>query len=377
LSRTLNLSISDIEAKLNAESGMKALAGHSDLRVVEAEAASGNLDAQLAIQVYAYRARKYIGAYAAAMGGLDALIFTGGIGENSASMRRRICDRLHFIGLHLDDIANQAVVLKGDACPAIQAHDSRIAVLVTQTAEQWMIAKEAQQLLQKQRTPLVAGCPPQGFTIPVAVSARHVHLSQTAVEALFGAGYQLSKLRDLSQPEGWAANETVTLIGPKGAIERVRVLGPTRSRTQIEVSKTDTFALGVDAPVRPSGMLDNTPKILLRGTVGELTTDGLIIAARHIHMHPDDARRMGLADGDFVDVRLGGGEHNPRAILFTNTQVRVKETYVTEMHIDTDEANAAGINIQTQGELIRNDTCPQGQITSHHAMTLNGGDAAT
>ncbi|MCH2037226.1 MAG: acetate/propionate family kinase [Rickettsiales bacterium] len=362
LHRELNLSIDQIESQLYKESGLKGLAGSHDLRDVEARAIDGDLDAQLAINVYAYRIRKYIGAYIAAMGGVDALVFTGGIGENSPSMRRRICDRLGFLGLHLDDFKNQAVKLKGYEAVQIQSHDSRISVIVTQTAEQWMIAKEAQQLLLKQEEKT-------GWRIPVAVSARHVHLSQEHVELLFGTGYQLTKMKQLSQPEGWAAEETVTLVGPKGNLERVRVLGPTRSRTQIEVSKTDTFALGLEAPVRPSGLLDNTPKITLKGTVGEVETDGLIIAARHIHMNSDDAKKMGREDGEYVDVRIGNGH---RSVMFSHTLIRVKDSYITEMHIDTDEANAAGISMQTDGELILNEQSESGSIIRKLSMNLNG-----
>lgn len=340
LSRTLGLSLTEIEHALNYDSGLKALAGSADLREVEQWAAQGDADAQLAIQLYAYRVRKYIGAYAAAMGGVDAVVFTGGVGEHSASMRRRICERLEFLGLYLDDDRNQAVALQGFEVVPIHSADSRIKVMVTQTNEQWMIAQEVKHLLQHASPP---------WKIPVAVSARHVHLSQTALEVLFGKGYQLTKLRTLNQPEGWAANETVTLIGPKGRFEKVRVLGPTRAQTQIEVSTTDTFVLGIEAPVRASGQLQDTPMITLRGPGGELQTNGLIVAARHVHMSPQDAERMGLKDGDYVEVRLGNGVRN---VSFSNTLIRVKPGSVTEMHIDTDEANAAGIHVETQGELV-------------------------
>lgn len=370
LEREFGLDANAIEKRLYADSGLKALAGSHDMREVEERAAQEDADAQLAIQVYAYRVQKYIGAYAAAMGGVDVVAFTGGIGENSASMRRRICDRFDFMGLYLDTDRNQAVKLQGFEAPQIQAADSRIRVIVTQTSEQLMIAQETLTLLEaKQQIQRMA----QGvWRIPVAVSARHVHLSQEAVEKLFGQGHQLTKIRTLSQPEGWAAAETVEIVGPKGTLH-ARVLGPTRSATQIEVSRTDTFTLGVDAPIRPSGKLENTPEITLRGTAGELRTDGLIIAARHIHMSPADAERMGLKDGDYVDVRLGNGE---RGALFSNTLIRVKDGYVTEMHIDTDEANAAGIAYRTEGELITHVEKHEAGITSKIAMELKRRKAA-
>lgn len=364
LARTLGLSVEDIERQLYRESGLKALAGHHDLRVIERNAAAGDADAQLAINVYAYRVRKYLGAYAAAMGGVDVIAFTGGIGENSASMRRRICDKFEFLGLSLDEDKNQGLKLQGfDAVP-IQSFDSRIKVVVTQTCEQLMIAQEAHYLLTQTRRRVLGA-----RHVPVAVSARHVHLSQAAVETLFGPGYQLTKLRDLTQTESWAAQEVVELIGPKGGFKAVRVLGPTRSQTQIEVSKTDTFTLGVDAPVRPSGKLDNTPTIRLRGRAGELDSNGLIIAARHIHMSPEDADALGLADGDYVDVKLGDGT---RDVAFANTQIRVKPGYVTEMHIDTDEANAAGIGFATEGELVLNARRDAANIVARKNMELSG-----
>lgn len=361
LARELGLNAADIEGQLYSDSGLKGLANSADLRMVERLSSEGDADAQLAINVYAYRVRKYIGAYAAAMGGIDALVFTGGIGENSAGMRHRIGQHFEFLGLKLDEDKNQAIKLLGFEAPQIQSPHSKVIVLVTQTCEQWMIAQEAKALLSKKsislqpaiRTDLGLTIPPSpDWTIPIAVSARHVHLSQAAVEQLFGKGYALTKAHNLTQPEGWAANETVELIGPSGSFKTVRILGPTRVRTQIEVSTTDTFTLGIKAPVRDSGKLDGTPTITLKGPAGEIQTDGLIIAARHIHMSPKDAATMTLKDGDYVQMHLGDSN---RSLVFEHTLIRVKESYVTEMHIDTDEANAAGIQVRTLGELINNE----------------------
>ena len=147
----------------------------------------------------------------------------------------------------------------------------------------------------------------------------------------------------------WAASERVTLKGPKGSLERVAILGPLRAQTQIEISRTDSFALGIDVPVRDSGKLDGTPSVIILGPAGSITTNGLIIAARHIHANPEDASRLGLEDGDFVDVRVG--DEN-RGLTFARTMVRVSADSFTEMHIDTDEANAAGIGIGAEGELV-------------------------
>lgn len=341
LSRQLGLSIAEVEKALYSESGLMGLTGSSDMREVEDRASKGDADAQFAIELFAYRARKYIGAYAAAMGGLDAVVFTGGIGENSPSMRRRICDGLEFMGLRLDHDRNQCVELAAHAAPQIQAYGARVRVIVTETAEQLMIARETAAAL----APKVTVPEP----IPVAVSARHVHLSRTAVETLFGAGYQLMPAVPLRQPGQWAASERVTLQGPKGRLERVAILGPERLRTQVEISRTDGFALGIDAPVRDSGKLDGTPSVQLIGPAGILSTDGLIVAARHIHTNPDDASRLGLSDGMLVDVHIGDEE---RGLVFGKTLVRVGANAVTEMHIDTDEANAADIRVSGEGSLV-------------------------
>ncbi|TVP68786.1 MAG: acetate/propionate family kinase [Rhodobacteraceae bacterium] len=341
LQRELGLDLPQIEAALYRESGLLGLTGASDMRDIEARAAHGDVDAQLAINIYAYRARKYIGAYAAAMGGLDALVFTGGIGENSASMRRRICDGLEFIGLKLDHDRNLAVDLSGRAAPQIHAYGARVNVLVTETAEQLMIAHE------------VAGAtvaqPPAPLHIPIAVSARHVHLSRATVDAIFGPGYELTPDKPLRQKGHWAARERVRLIGPKGEIGNVAILGPLRDRTQIEISRTDGFALGVDAPVRQSGALDGTPQIRVAGPAGFQDTDGLIIAARHIHMNRRDAEAAGLSDGTSVDVSL---PETGRGLTFSGVTVRISEAAHTEMHIDTDEANAAGISGAAEGAIV-------------------------
>lgn len=364
LSRQLGLGIADIEQQLYRNSGLQALGGSADLRDIELLAEQGDSDAQLAINVYAYRVRKYLGAYAAAMGGLDAVVFTGGIGENSATMRQRICDQLQFLGLYLDVDKNRNLQLQGFEAPQINSEHARIKVIVTQTCEQLMIAREVQQCLARPDLRLNLA----DKAIPVAVSARHVHLSREAIDRLFGKDYQLTIMRELKQPDSWAAEETVELIGPRGAFPALRILGPERQQTQIEVSKTDTFTLGIEAPVRASGKLDNTPSIRLRGPAGEITTQGIIVAARHIHLHSDDADALQLSDGDWVDVELGEGE---RRALFANTQIRVSDQFFTEMHIDTDEANAAGINFSTQGHLVSRQGKDLGNIVDKKSHTLN------
>ena len=179
------------------------------------------------------------------------------------------------------------------------------------------------------------------FKVPVGVSNRHVHLSQEHIDALFGAGYSLTKMKDLSQPGQYACNETVTVIGPKGSMAGVRVLGPARKASQVELSATDTFKVGVKPPVRDSGMLDGTPGVDLEGPKGRVTLDqGVIIAARHIHMTPEDASKYSLKDGDHVRVAVPG----PRGGILEHVLARVHPSYALDLHCDTDEGNALSIS---------------------------------
>jgi putative phosphotransacetylase len=185
--------------------------------------------------------------------------------------------------------------------------------------------------------------------VVVHISNRHVHLSQGELETLFGPGHRLVKMKDLMQPGQFAAQETVTIAGPKGSIERVRVLGPVRAVTQVEVSGTDQFVLGIQAPIRESGKLDGTPGIRVIGPRGEITTKrGVIRGLRHIHMLPEDAERYGLANGRLISVRLQGD----RAMIMEGVLIRVTETSALEMHIDTDEANAAGVPAESMGQIL-------------------------
>lgn len=176
--------------------------------------------------------------------------------------------------------------------------------------------------------------------VPIGISNRHIHLSQEDLDVLFGKGYQLTKLKDLKQPGQYAAKETVTIIGPKGSFDGVRILGPVRAETQLEISLSDGFKLGIKAPVRESGKIASTPGIIIKGPAGTVEkSQGVIAALRHIHMPPDFANRFGLKDKDFVKVEVGG----ERKTLFHNVLVRVSDSFALEMHLDTDEANACGV----------------------------------
>ena len=190
-----------------------------------------------------------------------------------------------------------------------------------------------------------------GYLVPIGVSARHIHLTQEHVEVLFGKGYQLTKKKELMGGQ-FASNETVTIVGIKlRAIENVRVLGPVRKQTQVEISATDAIKLGVKAPIRESGNVAGSAPIAVVGPKGALyLKEGCIIAMRHIHMSPRDAMAAGVHDGDIVSVKAD----NERGTIFNHVKIRVDDSFTLEMHIDTDEANAAKI---ATGDTVRIISC--------------------
>jgi len=350
LQRDLGLSVDEVDQMLNKQSGLKGLSGISnDLREIEAAAADGVDDARLAINVFVHRVRKYIGAYAAVMGGVDAVVFTGGIGENAVSMRRRIMQRLEFIGLNFNEDANGSCAIT-DELPvaAINEEHSRVAALVVKTNEARMIARQSRHIVTALTERKVEHRP-----IPIAVSARHLHLNEESFKTLFGADAEPTHYKDISQPGQFACEEKVNLIGPRKTITGVRLLGPLRRNNQIEISRTDEFKLGVDAPVRDSGRVKGSAPIILEGPKGRLElTEGLICARRHIHMHPDDAEHYGVENGDVIEVAINS---EGRDLTFGDVLIRVSAKYKLEMHIDTDEANAAEIKGGLSGELIYTD----------------------
>ena len=177
--------------------------------------------------------------------------------------------------------------------------------------------------------------------IPIGVSNRHIHLSQKDLEKLFGQGYELTPIKELSQPGQYACRELLTIIGPSmRPIENVRVLGPVRKTSQVEISKTDSYVLKVKPPVRESGKIEGSSPIRIVGPCGVVELDeGCIIANRHIHMSPDEAKVFGLSDGDYVDIDVNG----ERKTRWFDVQVRVHKDFRLEMHVDTDDANSAGI----------------------------------
>ncbi|MBI4856041.1 MAG: phosphate propanoyltransferase [Acetobacterium woodii] len=176
-------------------------------------------------------------------------------------------------------------------------------------------------------------------TVPIGLSNKHIHVSQADLETLFGKGYQLTAMKDLSQPGQYAAEEKIDVVGPKGTLKGIRILGPVRPETQLEVSVGDGFCLGIKAPLRNSGDIADTPGVKLIGPAGEVEiAKGAIVAARHIHMSTEEGATYGLKDKDVVCVKLDG----PRGLTFDNVLVRVHPDFKLDMHLDVEEGNAAG-----------------------------------
>ncbi|MBT8360989.1 MAG: acetate/propionate family kinase [Desulfobacterales bacterium] len=339
------LGIGATEHILNRKSGLLGISGLNDMRDIETKAAEGFEPARQAIAIYAHQVRKYIGAYTSVLGGADAILLTGNIGQNSAVIRQRILQHFDYIGLRIDyDKNNDVNVSEQHPVIDISAHNARIRALVVATNEELGIAKETAKLLGGKT--IVQPAKP----IPIAISGRHAHLDRHTMDILFGTNSELEVFKMISQPGQYASEQTVNLVGPRDRINGVRVLGPLRRNNQIEIARTDEFRLGVDAPIRGSGQVEDSAPIILEGPRGTVNLkEGLICARRHIHMTPSDAQKYGVEDGDEVEVEISG---TPRDLTFGDVLIRVSEKYILEMHIDTDEANAAELNSGTTGDLI-------------------------
>lgn len=345
LERTEGTTSAQLDELLNKKSGLLGLSGiSSDMREIEKAADSGDSRALTALKAFCYRVRKYIGAYVAAMGGLDVLIFTAGIGQGSAGVRAIALQGLRCMGIHLDEERNRQASQSREIT-RISTDDSPVTVLVVPTDEERMIARETLRTLSRDYLVRASeACRAQ--PILIEVSAHHIHLSQDHVEALFGPGHQLTKHSDLSQPGQYACKEQLSIVGPKGRIERVRVLGPTRKATQVEIAMTEQFKLGIQPPIRESGDIAGSPGCTLEGPTGSIPIEqGVICALRHVHMTPADALRYGLKDKCTVRVRVPGD----REMVFGDVRIRVDPNFALAMHIDTDEANAANLRTGAQG----------------------------
>lgn len=339
------IALEEMERLINYESGLKGISGVSQsMKDILEQAQHGDHRSLLAFKAFCYRVRKYIGAYTAAMGGLDVIVFTGGIGERSPQVRSLACQGLECMQIQLDSAKNRSV-LRPEKTFEISSSDSGVNVLVVPADEERMIAREMLKVMDRGGASRIIHSRKK-LGIPLEISAHHVHLSADHVEKLFGKGHELTPTAELSQPGQYACEETVRLTGPRGSVERVRILGPVRGKTQVEIAMTEQFKLGIQPPIRESGDIEGTPGLILEGPVGSVTLDkGVICAMRHIHMTPEDALKMGLHDKDVVRVSVQGD----RELIYGDVLIRVNPDYRLAMHIDTDEANAANIKPGTVG----------------------------
>jgi putative phosphotransacetylase len=188
-----------------------------------------------------------------------------------------------------------------------------------------------------------------GYKVEVGISNKHLHLADADLEKLFGAGHKLTVKKELKQPGQYASDELVDIVGPKGCLKGVRVLGPTRKESQIELAQTDARSIGLSLPVRESGVLDGSPGVKLIGPKGELELKkGAIIALRHIHLSPAQAKEAGVKDKDWVTVKTSGS----RPLIFEDVLIRAGDAHTREFHVDTDEGNAAGIKNDDTVEIL-------------------------
>lgn len=336
----LGVDIAQVQGALRRHSGLLGMSGASgSLEELSALAQSGDPRAALALDVLCYRLQKCLGAYMAVLGEPDAVVFTGPAGTHLADLRTRICGGLANLDLKLDEQLNLAVGADAREASDISEANAAPRILVVPTSESRMIAAGAAEAVGQGQVcgAILAGRRP----IPIGISVHHVHLSREHVEALYGPGHQLTFRAPLSQPGQFACEETVDLMSPKGRVERVRVLGPERPATQVEVSRTECFSLGLKAPIRMSGVLEDTPGVCVEGPAGRVEIpEGVICAARHLHVSPEEALMLGLRDKDEISVHVEG----ERALVFGEVIVRVHPEYRLDMHIDTDEANAARLD---------------------------------
>jgi acetate kinase len=327
----------ETEILVREKGGLRGLAGLSaSLSEIEDHASGGHHRALLAYKLYCYTVRKKIGEAQAAMGGLDVLVFTGEHGHASSGVRSLACQGLACMGIVLDEKRNASPLESGDVA-LVSRPDSPVKILVVRPNRTLMIARETLRALKTESAAQILR-KRESIGVPIEVSAHHVHLSNDHIKRLFGPDAELEVEHELSQPGQFASKQKVTLVGPKGAIERVRVLGPARAQTQVEIAMTEQFKLGIEPPVRESGDLEGSPGVTLEGEAGSIAIDkGVICARRHIHLSQEEALAFGLHDKDVVRVRVSGD----RELVFGDVLVRVSAQFKLAMHIDTDEANAS------------------------------------
>jgi putative phosphotransacetylase len=189
-----------------------------------------------------------------------------------------------------------------------------------------------------------------GYKVAVGISNKHLHISQEDLDVLFGKGHELTVFKELGQPGQYACQEKVDVVGPKGTLKGIRILGPIRSNTQVELSMTDARSIGINAPIRESGDVAGSPGAKLIGPAGELDIkEGVIVALRHVHLTTEEAADANVKDKEFVSLKFDG----PRAVTFDNVLIRVNVNFAGEAHLDTDEGNAAGLSTGAMGEIVK------------------------
>ncbi len=349
LARQHGYTLEEVETLLSKDGGLLGLSGLADNMVDLREAAAkGNQDALTAIQVFCYRIKKYIGAYIAALDGLDLLVFTGGIGAGSSGVRARVCQGLFRLGVILDEIKNRSID-SPETVEDISDASATVKVLVVPPGEEKMIARETLRALkQKEASEIIAMPTNSQKEIPIIVSYRHVHLTAEIRDILFGKNHRLTPDERLSLSGSLVYKERVTLVGPRGKVENVRVQGPLRTVAQVEISRTEEFLLGIDAPVREAGNLSGTPGITIEGPKGRVALkQGVINMQRHIQLDPEDALLFGLRDGDRVLFNVEG----ERSLIFSDVLIMISPNHLLEMHIDADDAKAADIQTGMTGRI--------------------------
>lgn len=344
LERELGISGTEIDKTLNKESGLLGLSGiSSDMREVEKAAENSDVRALVALKAFTYRIRKYIGSYVAAMGGIDVLVFTGGIGQGSAGVRSLALQGLESMGIHIDEQRNREARGFVECC-RISTDDSPVTVLIVPTDEERMIARDSLRSINRSYLKDIVKTQ-QNEPIPVEVMTHCVYLSEEHVEALFGKGYQLTKKSDLSQPGQYICNEQLTVIGPKGDIVKVPIHGPIIPETQVAINMTEQFVLGIHSPSREPGDIKGTPGCTLLGPKGEvILKNGVISVLQHINMTPSDALRYGVKDRSVVNVRVAGNEE----LNFADVLIRVNQDHHLAMFIDIDDANDSKLDANSK-----------------------------
>jgi acetate kinase len=350
LARLYNLNVEDMDKLLNRQSGLLGLSGVSnDMREISGAASHGDQQALKAIQVFCYRIKKYIGAYVAALDGLDVLIFTGGIGLGAAGVRARVCQGLDRLGIVLDVIKNRSIA-KPATPEEISDPSSKVKMLVIPTDEEKMIARETMRALRQNEVAQIIALPENvQRQIPIFVDERHVHLCEKDVEILFGKCYTLAEAKKAPRSPRLIYKERISLVGPKGVVEDVKIYAPMKSESQVEIGRTEEFLLGIDAPIRIPGDIEGTPGITLEGPKGRVTLEKGVIDAQHrVQMDPEHALAFGLRDGDRVIFALEGAN----APVFGDVLIRVRPNLRLGMNLNADEAKAAEITEGMMGRII-------------------------